>query len=212
MGLFVVFEGVEGSGKSTQSRALKRRLTRAGHPARLIHEPGGTPTGERIRRWLKGGRAISPLAELFLFAASRASLAESVIRPALTDGESVVCDRYVFSTLAYQGYGRGLELALIHQLNQVATGGLLPDIVVLLDIPPEAGFNRLADRRLDRFEREQDDFHQRVRQGYLELAKQNPERWLVLDSQHPRKHLSERIWGRVSKQLSGKAPGIDVSR
>ena len=212
MGLFVVFEGVEGSGKSTQSRALKRRLTRAGYLARLIHEPGGTPTGERIRRWLKGERGISPLAELLLFEASRASLVESVIRPALTDGETVVCDRYVFSTLAYQGYGRGLELAMIHQLNEMATGGLLPDIVVLLDIPPEVGFNRLADRRLDRFEREQDNFHQRVRQGYLELAKQHPERWLILDSEQPRKHLSERVWGKVSEQLRRNAPGIDVSR
>ena len=109
MGLLVVFEGVDGSGKSTQSRALKRRLAGAGYPSTQVHEPGGTPTGERIRRWVKGAPHVSPLAELFLFCAARASLVESVIRPALSKARVVLCDRYIYSSVAYQGGGRGLE-------------------------------------------------------------------------------------------------------
>ena len=201
MSLFIAFEGVEGSGKSTQSRALKRRLTRAGYSSTLVREPGSTPTGERISRWLKSDHDITPLAELLLFSAARASLVESLIRPALRNSEIVVCDRYIYSTLAYQGHGRGLDMDVIRQLNEITTGGLLPHLVVLLDLPPEDGLARKAGRPLDRIEREQADFHQRVRQGYLNLAQHEPERWLVLNSSESRASLSESIWNRVSQML-----------
>ena len=201
MGLFVVFEGVDGSGKSTQSRALKHRLTEAGRASTLLREPGGTPTGERIRQWLKDEHEITPLAELFLFSAARASLVESVIRPALQSGEIVVCDRYTYSTVAYQGYGRGLDADTIRQLNAIATGELVPDIVVLLDLAPEESFNRKLGTPLDRIEREQQDFHQRVREGYIEMAKKDPERWLVLDSTQSKQELSGLIWQRVEGML-----------
>jgi dTMP kinase len=201
MGLFVAFEGVEGSGKSTQSRALKRRLAGAGYSVTLAHEPGGTPAGELIRRLLKRGPDIPPIAELLLFSASRAALVESAIRPALHRGEVVICDRYIYSTLAYQGYGRGLPLDTVRRLNEVATGGLIPHLVVLLDLPPEAGLARKSSGPADRFEQERQEFHERVRQGYLRLAKDEPARWLVLDASASKASLAKAVWERVSGML-----------
>ena len=202
MGLFVVFEGVEGSGKSTQSKALHLRLAKAGCPVTLLHEPGGTPAGERVRQWLKGNDETTPLAELFLFSAARTSLVETVIRPALKRGKTVVCDRYTDSTLAYQGYGRGLDIETARRVNAVATAGLVPELVVLLDLDPEQGLSRKAGTPPDRFERERTDFHQRVRQGFLELAQEEPQRWLVLDATGPSDALSQSVWERV-EQLIG---------
>ena len=202
MGLFVVFEGIEGSGKSTQSRALKRRLDRVGYPATLVHEPGGTPTGERVRRWVKGDHDIDPLGELFLFSAARAALVGSVLRPSLRSGHTVICDRYIYSTVAYQVYGRGLDPDTARQVNVIATGGLEPDLVVLLDIAPEEGLARKATQRLDRFEREGQAFHRRVRDGYLTLARQDPKRWLVLDSSKPRTKLAETVWAQTERMLN----------
>ena len=199
---FVVFEGVEGSGKSTQSRALNRRLQKAGLPTVLTHEPGGTPIGEQIRRSVKSRRQITPLTELFLFSAARAALVESVIGPALATGKIVVSDRYVYSTLAYQGYGRGLELDMIGDLNDIATKGLLPDLVVLLDLPAPVGLSRKSELRLDRIEGERTDFHRRVRQGYLDLARREPGRWLVLDATESRASLARSVWCRVSKLIA----------
>lgn len=201
MGLFIVFEGVEGSGKSTQARALRQRLASAGISVLSTHEPGGTPIGEQVRQWLKGQHPITPLAELFLFSAARALLVEQVVRPALQAGQTVLCDRYIYSTLAYQGYGRGLDMEAIRQVNRLATRDLLPDLVVLLDLPPDAGLARKSRRPLDRFEQEQQSFHQRVRQGYLDLSRQEPERWLVLDASQPREAVSSAIWERVSALL-----------
>ncbi|MCH9058453.1 MAG: dTMP kinase [Planctomycetes bacterium] len=180
--MFIVFEGVEGSGKSTQSRALTLRLTDAGYDALLTIEPGGTPTGTQVRQWVKSGDGITPLAELFLFSAARAALVETVISPALAGGTIVVCDRYIYSTVAYQGYGRGLDTDTISALNKIATIGILPHLIVLLDLPPGHGFGRKTDDNLDRIELEEDDFHLRVRQGYLAQAQQDPDRWLVLDA------------------------------
>ena len=208
MGLFVVFEGIEGSGKSTQSRALKRRLDRAGYPATLVHEPGGTPIGERLRRWVKGDNDINPMGELFLFSAARASLVESVLRPSLRDNHTVICDRYIYSTVAYQSYGRGLDLDTVQRVNAIASGGLEPDLVVLLDIAPEEGLARKAAKRLDRFEREDQAFHRRVRDGYLALAQQDPERWLVVDSSRSKASLSETIWVRIERMLRGQPKQI----
>ena len=204
MGLFVVFEGIEGSGKTTQTKALKRRLLNAGYPATLVQEPGGTPTGDLVRRWVKGENDVSPLAEAFLFSAARASLVESVILPALDGGDVVICDRYMYSTLAYQGYGRGLDLPMLNHINVVATGGLSPELVVLLDVSPETGFGRKRASNLDRFEREDESFHRRIRQGFLDLARAAPDRWLVLDSSDPSSAVLESVWERV-EPLLGRA-------
>lgn len=201
-GLFVVFEGVEGSGKSTQSRELFCRLTDVGHDALLAIEPGGTPTGLQVRQWVKTGSGITPLAELFLFSAARATLVETVISPALADGKIVVCDRYIYSTVAYQGHGRGLDSGTINALNDTATMGILPHLIILLDLPPGHGFERKSDDKLDRIELENDEFHLRVREGYLSQAKQDSDRWLVLDASAPQSDISDAVWNRVSEMLT----------
>ncbi len=196
-GIFITFEGGEGSGKSRQSRVLARRLRRRGTVVVLTHEPGGEPLAVRLRRLLKGDTPLTPEAELLLFAASRAQLTTRVIRPALEAGQVVVCDRYADSTLAYQGYGRGLDMDSIRAANRMATGGLTPHLTVLLDVPAEVGLARKhADN--DRFIREPLPFHQRVRQGYLELARSKPRRWLVVDATLPEKEIAGTIWRRVA--------------
>lgn len=205
--MFIVFEGGEGCGKSTQAKALHRHVIRDGRAAILTREPGGTSLGERVRRSLKrpGRTPISPLAELFLFAAARAQLVNEVISPALQAGTAVVCDRYSYSTLAYQGYGRGLDQDIIRLVNSAATGGLSPDLIVLLDIPARAGLGRKKGRDGDRFESESLAFHNRVRRGYLEMARADRERWLVVDGRLPRKAIQDAIWDRVSR-LTGPGP------
>ena len=203
MSLFITFEGGEGSGKTAQARALHRRLARLDIPVVLTHEPGGTPLGSRIARSLKWVLEvdISPLSELLLFNASRAQLVDEVIRPELAGGKVVICDRYTDSTVAYQGYGRGLDMEIVRKINDVATGGLLPDLTVLLDIPVEEGFARKGVSARDRFEEEDISFHQRVREGYLRLAEAEPERWLVIDATQSRKRIAGFIWERVSRLL-----------
>jgi dTMP kinase len=197
--LFIVFEGGEGCGKSTQTRALHRRLSKDGFGAILTREPGGTKLGERVRRYLKqtDETSISPLAELFLIATARAQLVSEVIRPELKRGKSVICDRFTPSTLAYQGYGRGLDIDAIRDVNGIATDGMSPDLIVLLDMPIEAGLGRKKSKEKDRFESESLAFHTRVRRGYLDLAKTDPERWLVVDGRLPRKAIEAEIWERV---------------
>ena len=200
MSLFITFEGGEGSGKSTQARVLHRRLLSMGISALLTHEPGGTPLGKEIRRRLKGEGESDPQTELLLFNASRAQLVAEVIRPALKSGTVVICDRFFHSTIAYQGYGRGLALDLIEAANNIATQGLEPDLIVLLDLPVEQGLSR---KKLgDRFEREEIAFHQRVRQGYLEMARKDPRRWLVIDGSLPKKEIGRLIWERVEQLLT----------
>lgn len=200
MSLFITFEGGEGCGKSTQARALHRRLFRMGIPAILTHEPGGTPAGKAVRSWLKFKGKIEPSSELLFFTASRAQLVSQVIRPALKSGSIVICDRFAQSTIAYQGYGRGLSLDLIEAANNIATQGLKPDLIVLLDIPAEQGLARK--RRSDRFERENLAFHKRVRRGYLEMAQKDPQRWLVVDASLPKKEVQRLIWKRVEQLLN----------
>jgi dTMP kinase len=192
-GLFITFEGGEGSGKSTQVELLARRLETAGRRVLKLREPGGTPLGEELRQLLLHRRAdISPQAELLLFLAARAELVRAVIRPALAEGTIVICDRFSDSTLAYQGYGRGIDLDQVRKLNDSATGGLKPDLTVLLDLPVEAGRSR-KQRDEDAFQGEDDTFHERVRQGYLALARQEPDRWLVLDATRPAEELTAAI-------------------
>ena len=202
MTLFITFEGGEGCGKSTQSKALHKKLTRRGIPAVLTHEPGGTPLSKKIRRLLKhdNDTRISPLAELLLFNAARAQLIAEVIRPALDKGEVVICDRYADSTTVYQGYGRGLDLEMVKTINNNATQGLKPDLTILLDIAAEDGLARK--KQQDRFEQEDIAFHQRVREGYLKLTQEEPRRWLVIDAAKAEKEIAEAIWQRVNQLLS----------
>jgi len=206
MALFITFEGGEGSGKSFQARTLYRRLSQLAVPALLIHEPGGTELGKLLARWLKWaqGTGISPLSELLMFNASRAQLIDEVIQPALREGKVVICDRYADSTIAYQSYGRGLELKMVKAVNDAATRGLRPALTVLMDIPAEAGLARKKGRRRDRFEQEDLDFHGRVREGYLKLAADDPECWLVVDARQSKEKVKEIIWVRVSQLLPGQ--------
>jgi dTMP kinase len=200
-GLFVTFEGGEGSGKSTQAKLLTERLRNAGHDVVLLREPGGTPFGEELREaLLHGHEALTPVAELLLFLAARAELVAKVIRPALESGKAVICDRFTDSTLAYQGHGRGLDLAAIRELNSLATGGLLPNLTILLDLPVDAGRARKhADD--DTFIRENSGFHERVREGYRKLAAAEPNRWFVLDADKSPQAIAEMTWKRVSLDL-----------
>ena len=202
MGLFITFEGGEGCGKSTQARLLFKRLERQNIPAVLTHEPGGTALGNGLRRMLKrkAGYHISPPAELLLFAASRAQLVAEVIRPALQQGKVVICDRFAHSTTVYQGYGRRLGLATAETINKLATANLNPDLVILLDIAPEQGLARKRSLK-DRFETEDLSFHRRVREGYLDMARADPDRWLVIDASLSKEKIAELIWDRVSQLL-----------
>ena len=204
MPLFITFEGGEGSGKSVQAKALYRKLSKSGVPVVLTHEPGITPLGMKIARWLKWGQDIdiSPIAELLLFNASRAQLVTEVIKPSLESGKLVICDRYADSTTAYQSYGRGLDLAMVRAVNGAAVQGLTPDLTVLLDIPVEAGLARKKVRKQDRFEQEDIAFHRRVREGYLKLAAAEPQRWLVVDASQSREKIAQIIWQKVSQLLT----------
>jgi dTMP kinase len=201
MSVFITFEGGEGGGKSVQARALYRRLLQQNVPVLLTHEPGGTPFGRRIGRWLKWAQDtdISPLTELMLFNASRAQLVAEVIKPALKSGKVVISDRFDDSTTVYQGYGRGLDLAMVKSVNRAATGDLTPVLTVLLDAPVETCFARKGDCKPDRFEQEAKAFHQRVREGYLKLAKEEPKRWLVVDASQSRAKIAGIIWQRVGQ-------------
>jgi dTMP kinase len=202
LGPFITFEGGEGCGKSTQSRLLVKKLEQQNIPVVLTHEPGGTALGNELRKTLKRKRdsSISPHAELFLLAASRAQLVAEVIRPALTEGKVVLCDRFTHSTMVYQGYGRGLDFTAINMVNNMATGNLNPDLIILLDIPPEQGLARKRSLQ-DRFELEDLSFHQRVREGYLKMAAAESDRWLVIDASLPKGKIAEIIWDRVSQLL-----------
>ena len=206
MALFVTFEGGEGSGKSVQARALYKRLLQSAIPVLLTHEPGGTPFGNKIGRWLKWTETkdVSPLTELLLFNASRARLISEVIRPGLKRGMVVICDRYTDSTTAYQSYGRGLDLALVGTINNAATQGLKPGLTVLMDIPVEEGLARKRVKKQDRFEQEDIAFHQRVRDGFLKLAADDPQRWLVVDARQSKAKIGEIIWQKVSQLLSSR--------
>lgn len=206
MALFITFEGGEGSGKSVQAKTLYRRLSKLAVPAFLTHEPGGTSLGNKLGRWLKwtDDRDISPLTELLLFNASRTQLVTAVIRPNLENGITVICDRYADSTTVYQGYGRGLDLKMVKTINNVATQGLKPDLTVLLNVPVTVGLARKRGERHDRFEQEEAAFHQRVREGYLKLAADDPERWLIIDGTQSEGTVAQIIWRRVSQLLSNQ--------
>jgi dTMP kinase len=182
-GLFVTFEGVEGSGKTTVAKAIAENLRQKGLTVVVTAEPGTTSVGRQIRQLLATVDERTAWTETFLFLADRAEHVAKVIKPALERGEIVLCDRFTDSTIAYQGFGLGLPLEWLMQLNSIATNGLVPDLTLLLDIDPEMGLKR--SQRETVFERRSLDFHQRVRWGYLWLAKQEPHRVKVIDASQP---------------------------
>jgi dTMP kinase len=197
--VFVVIEGIEGSGKSTLHKGLVERFGVEGRDVVVTREPGGTATGDAIRTiFLDRTLTIEPLTEAFLVNAARAQHVAEVIRPAHAQDRLVLCDRFTDSTLAYQGYGGGLELASLQRLCDEATGGVQPDLVLLIDLPVEVARARLQERSyvLDRVESLDAAFHERVRQGYLELAKSARHR--VLDGTLPRGRLLEEAWNSIS--------------
>ena len=228
-GLFVTLEGGEGAGKSTQAVRLRTRLESLGRRVVQVREPGGTKFGEELRTLLLTSTKIATRTEMLLFMAARSEVVDKVIRPALESGIDVVCDRFIDSTAAYQGYGRGLDLKLIDTVNAAVIEGCLPDLTVLLDVDPDVGLTRGAEvsagdaieghwqaglslqesseertpasgRRVGGRDRR---FHDRVRKGYLTMARAEPERWLVLDAREAQETIAGAIWQRVDELIRG---------
>jgi len=201
-GVLVTFEGVEGSGKSTQCRLLAERLRGRGLEVVLTSEPDGTALGTAIRKLFEaGGPPPTALTQTFLFMAARQQHVGEVIRPALDRGAVVLSDRYVDATMAYQGFGQGLDLETIRDLNLLATGGVLPDLTLLLDLDPAVGMARIGGRRLDAFERMDLAFHRRVRDGYLEIARAEKRRVVVVRADQDAPALEAAIAGVVDEVL-----------
>jgi len=211
MSLFITLEGPDGSGKSTQIQLLYGCLEEQGHSVLLSREPGGTPIGEQIRGVLHDARntAMLPNTEILLYSASRAQHVGQVIRPALERGELVLCDRYAESTIAYQGWGHGLDIELLRTITVFATGGLRPDLIIYLDIDVEEGLRRKRDAfesgtaEWNRMDQKAQAFHERVRRGYLMMASQEPDRWLVLDGTRSIDEIHQKIVDRVRLLLAG---------
>ena len=198
-GVFITLEGVEGCGKSTQIAMLASRLGSAGVPVRVLREPGGTGAGEAIREILLDPlhAGLDDRAEVLLYEASRAELVAEVIEPALEAGEVVLCDRFSDSTTAYQGYARGLPLDEVQRLNAFATGGVTPDLTVVVDIDPEVGLARATGSGADRLESEDLEFHRQVRAGFLAIAEVEPGRVKVVSGEGARQEIASRVWDAV---------------
>ena len=210
-GKFITFEGPEGGGKTTQAKRLLARLTADGHEVIYTREPGGTPTGEAIREILQYDKAGEPLcdeAEVFLFAASRSQLVRTVIIPALERGTHVICDRFADSTTVYQGYGRGFDIDQMIAINNFAIDGATPDLTLLMDVEVAIGFDRIASRqrelfqKSDRIEREAREFHERVRNGYLELAARWPSRFRKINATRDPGEVETDVWKWVQTIIS----------
>jgi dTMP kinase len=237
-GVFVTFEGGEGAGKSTQVAYLRERLEDQGRRVVQLREPGGTKFGEALRELLLSSTTLATRTEMLLFLAARSELVDKVVGPALRNGLDVICDRFIDSTLAYQGYGRGLDLELIRILNDAVIEGCVPDLTVLLDVDPDVGLTRVSDGAGgDSFEghwqagltlQEQSEaaaeragkrvggrdraFHRKVRRGYLTLARSDPGRWLVLDATRAQEEIADAVWQRVFQLVRERAEtseGID---
>ncbi len=215
-GFFLTVEGIEGSGKTTQVARLDQRVRSTGQNVVVTKEPGGTALGDRIRAILLDPQeeGMDPLAELFLYAASRRQHVVELIRPSLERGAVVICDRFTDATLAYQGFGRLLELDRLRQINDLATDGLRPDLTVILDVAEGFGLDRARARnaaaQLDhesRFEGEDLRFHRRVREGYLALAEAEPERYAVVDASGS----ADEVFGRLLEALRARAPRLRLA-
>jgi dTMP kinase len=213
LSLFITFEGIEGSGKTTQIRRLRRYLTQKGVPCKVTREPGGCPISEKIRKILLNPvhHEMVPLTELFLYEASRAQHVEEVIEPLLKKGITVLCDRFSDATSAYQGFGRKLDLGLVEDFNRLSTQSIKPDITFLLDCPSDMGLKRAIQRnqtlkkeKEERFEREKIQFHHRVRKGYLSIAKKEPHRVKVINTRQGEEKTFEKIRQVVDKLIGGK--------
>jgi len=209
---FITFEGGDGTGKTTQLRVVESHLRELNRSCVLTREPGGTALGKMLRKVLLevGNEKIAESSELFLYLADRAQHVKQIIAPALRDGKVVLCDRFSDSTLAYQGYGRGINLDLLRCLNDTATQGLRPDLSFLFDCPVDVGLARAALRgaqtqdgrpREDRFEREKLEFHEKVRQGFLELARAEPKRFRVIDASRPVPDVANQIRAIIDREL-----------
>ena len=232
MSVLITFEGGDGSGKSTQAALLHKRLTDEGHDVFAVHEPGSTSLGSYLREWLKSEKtdtdSLSPVSELLLFVAARAQLVAEMIKPALSRPDAVViCDRYIDSTVAYQSYGRGLEIGMVNDLNAIALDGAVPDLTLFIDVPPVEALRRVSPAsasgeasgvtaglrdepgNMRRFEEESTAFHERVHQGYVELAKQEPERWRVVDGTRPEDEIAREIRALAASLIPSITPEID---
>ncbi len=205
MSLFITLEGPDGGGKSTQARELAAYLRQEGRDVLLTREPGGTPIGDQIRKVLMSldNAGMIPRAEFLLFSASRAQLVHQIIRPHLEKGGVVVCDRFYDSSLAYQGYGHQLDRSTLLTITAFATGGLKPDLTLLLDLPVESGLGRRREaghwNRLDNYDLE---FHRRIRRGYQLMASEEPDRWVVVDATRPMDEMQAEIRSIVAERLA----------
>ncbi|MEI8102797.1 MAG: dTMP kinase [Chlorobium sp.] len=208
--MLITFEGIDGAGKSTQIKKLVHFLTKEGVDVLTLREPGGTPAAEKIRTiLLDTSHKVTPVGELLLFSASRAELVHNVVKPALREGKTVILDRFFDSTTAYQGYGRGIDLDLLQSVISIATCGITPDITFYLDLEPEEALKRkfakssiplaFESKELDRMERSGIDFYRKVQQGYLEIIRQNPERFISLDALLPVGELHQQITAILSE-------------
>lgn len=204
-GSLITFEGIDFSGKTLQANLLANTLQKKGFAVELFRDPGGTSISEKIRDFLldKKNKVMAAKTELLLYEASRTQLVTEKIVPALARGKIVICDRFFDSTTAYQGYGRGLELELIRRANEIAIGDIIPDLTFLLDLTPQEALKRKAKMgdNSDRMEEEELAFHRRVREGYLEMARQEPERFVVLRGEKSREELQHQIWQIVCERL-----------
>lgn len=211
-GLFITLEGGEGAGKSTQSRRLKSVLEDLGRDVILTREPGGTPEAEKIRDLLvqRDGGNWTPMAECLLFFAARQMHVETLIKPALAQGKIVICDRFTDSTVAYQGYGHGFDISTIRAIEKLTLGGFKPDITFILDLPVADGLQRSLKQKdiskgkentEDRFEKLQHNFHEKLRQGFLEIASQDKQRCVIVDARQSADDVYHSIWGYIKNAL-----------
>jgi dTMP kinase len=217
LSLFITFEGVEGSGKTSQIQRLKKYLTQKGIPCKVTREPGGCPIGEKVRKILldPDHREMTPTTELFLYEAARAQHVKEVLKPLLKKRGIILCDRFCDATLAYQGYGRRIDLKWIDRLNRLSSQGIKPDVTFLLDCPSVVGLNRALQRnrtlkqeREERFEREEIQFHRRVRKGYLAIARKEPHRVKVIDTREGQEKVFEKIRKIVDNLIERKQFGV----
>jgi dTMP kinase len=206
LSLFITFEGPDGSGKTTQARLLVEYLQARGYPVIYTREPGGTEISEQIRQVILSTRnkAMQSQAEVLLFSAARAQIVAELIRPALVAGKIVICDRYADSTMAYQGYGLGLDLDALRAITRFATGGLVPALTFYVDVPAEIGLARRHRGETNRLDQKDVAYHTRVRIGYLELAKAEPQRYIVIDGTRTIDAVQQEIRARMLQELNAR--------